>query len=54
MHSSIESRRRKYVKRYGFLSYMRNLWNKYGKQLLNTATKTGLDTLKNEPKKGNQ
>ena len=25
MHSSIESRRRKYVKRYGFLSYMRNL-----------------------------
>ena len=54
MRSSIESRRRKYVKRYGFLSYMRNLWNKYGKKLLNTATKTGLDTLKTEPKKGNQ
>ena len=43
---SIEPRMRKYVKGYGFLSFTRNLSNKYGKQLLNTATKTGLDVLK--------
>ena len=31
------TRTRKYVKGYGFLSFGRNLTNKYGKQLLNTA-----------------
>ena len=36
---SIEPRTIKYVKRYGFLSFRRNLSNKYGKQLLDTATK---------------
>ena len=36
---SIEPRTRKYVKRYGFLSFARNLSNKYGEQLLDDATK---------------
>ena len=36
---STELRTRKYVKRKGFLSFARNLSNKYGKQLLDSATK---------------
>ena len=40
---SIESRTRKYFKRYGFLSFTRTLSNKYGKELLDTATKTRSD-----------
>ena len=47
---SIEPRTR-YVKGYGFLSFVRNLSNKHGKQLLDTATKTGLDALKTASKK---
>ena len=45
---SIEPRTRKYVKVYGFLSFARNLSNKCkcGKQLLDTAAKTGLNGLK--------
>ena len=43
---SIEPRMRKYVKGYGFLSFAKNLSNKYGKQLSDTATKIGLDALK--------
>ena len=30
---SVEPRTRKYVKGYGFLSFARNLSNKYGKEL---------------------
>ena len=45
-HYSIEPRTRKYAKRYGFLSFSRNLSSKYGKQLLDIATKTRLDALK--------
>ena len=37
-HYFIKPRRRKYAKGYG--SFARNLSNKYGKQLLDTATKT--------------
>ena len=48
---SIEQRTRKYVKGYGFLSFARNLSNKYGKILLDTATKTELDALKTTSKK---
>ena len=44
---SIESRTRKYVKGYEFLSFARNLSNKYKKQLLNT----GLDSSKFASKK---
>ena len=42
----IEPRIRKYFKGYGFLSFPRNLYNKYGKQSLHTAAKAGLDVLK--------
>ena len=47
----IEPKTRKYVKGYIFLSFSRNLSNIHGKQLLNTAAKTGLDTLKTASKK---
>ena len=36
---SIEPRTRKYIKGYKFLSFARNLSNKYEKQLLDTAKK---------------
>ena len=48
---SIEPRTRKYVKGYWFLSFLRNLSNKYGKKLLDTATTIGLDALKATSKK---
>ena len=48
---SIEPRTMKYVKGYGFLSFGRNLANKCGRQLLDTATKTGLEALKTVSKK---
>ena len=41
MRYSIEIRERRYVKGYGFMSFARNFGNKYGKKLMNTATKTG-------------
>ena len=40
MRYSIEPRERRYVKGYGFLSFARNIGNKYGKKLMNTAIKT--------------
>ena len=46
MRYSIEPRFRKYVKGYGFLSFARNFGNKYGKKLIDTATKTGMDAAK--------
>ena len=48
---SIEPRTRKYIKGYGFLSFARNFIGKYGKQLLDTATKTGVNALKTSSKK---
>ena len=44
---SIEPRTRKYGKEYKFLSFARNLSNKYGKQLMDTK----LDALKTSSKK---
>ena len=41
MRHSLEPEYRKYVKGYGFLSFARNLGDKYGKKLMNTAIKTG-------------
>ena len=41
MRYSIESRERRYIKGYGFLSFARNFGNKYGKKLMNTAIETG-------------
>lgn len=40
------SRTRKYVERYGFLSFERYLSNKYGNKILDSAAKTGLKALK--------
>ena len=42
---------RKGIKGYRFFSFVRNLSSKYGKQLLDTATKTELDALKAASKK---
>ena len=43
---SIEPITRKYVKGYRCLSFGRNLFQKYGKKILDTAIKTGLIALK--------
>ena len=40
------------MKGYGLLSLAKNLSNKYRKQLMNTAAKTGLDPLKTACKEG--
>ena len=37
---------RKYVKDYGFLSFARKFGDKYGKKLIETATKTRIDAAK--------
>ena len=47
----LEPRTRKYVRGYEFMSVVRSLCNKYGKQLLDTAAKTGLDALKTASQK---
>ena len=46
-----EPRTRKYLKGYGLLTFGRNLSNKYGKNLLSTTTKNGLDAAKAVSKK---
>ena len=51
MRYSTEPRFRKYVKGYGFLSFARKFGNKYGKELMDTATKTGIDAAKTASKR---
>ena len=51
MRYSTEPRFRKYVKDYGFLSFGRKVDNKYGKRLMDTATKTGIDAAKTASKR---
>ena len=51
MRYSIEPKVRKYVKGYGFLSFARRFGNKYGKKLMDTATKTGIDVAKTASKR---
>ena len=46
MRYSTQPKFRKYVKRYDFLSFARKCSNKYGKKLMDTATKTGIDAAK--------
>ena len=46
MRYSIERRFRKYIKGYGSLSFSRKCGDKYGKKLMDTATKTGIDAAK--------
>ena len=42
MRYSTESKSRKYVRPYGFLSFAKKYGGKYGKKLMNTAKKTGI------------
>ena len=46
MRYSTKPRFRKYVKGYDFLSLARKFSNKYGKKLMDTATKTEIDAAK--------
>ena len=46
MRYSIEPRERRYVEGYGFLSFARNLDNKYGQKLVDSAKKSATDTFK--------
>ena len=50
MKHSTEPRFRKHIKGYGFLSFARKFGNKYGKKLMGTATKTGMDAAKTASK----
>ena len=54
MKYSTEPRFRKYVKGYGFLSFARKSGDKYGKKLMDTATKTGIDAAKTALKRAFQ
>ena len=51
MRYSIEPRFRKYVKGYGFLYFAKKIGNKYGKRIIDTATKTGIDAAKTASKR---
>ena len=51
MRHSTEPRLRKYVKGYGFLSFGRKFGDKYGKKLMDTATKKGIDAAKTASKR---
>ena len=46
MRCSVELTYRRYVKKYGFLSFARTFGDKYGKKLMNTTTKTGINAVK--------
>ena len=46
MRYSIEPRERTYVQGYGFLSFARNLNNKYGQKLIDSAKKSATDAFK--------
>ena len=50
MRYSAEPKFRKYVKGYGFLSFVRKFGDKYGKKLMDTATKTEVDAAKTASK----
>ena len=51
MRYSTEPKFRKYVQGYGFLSFARKLGDRYGKKLIDTATKTGTDAAKTASKR---
>ena len=51
MKYSTEAKFTKYVKGYGFLSFARKFGDKYGKTLIDTATKTGIDAAKTASKR---
>ena len=51
MKYSTEPKFRKYAKGYGFLSFAKTFGDKYGKKLMDTATKTGVDAAKTASKR---
>ena len=51
MRYTTEPEFKKYVKGYGFLSSARRFSDKYGKKLMNTTTKTGIDAAKTASKR---
>ena len=51
MRNSIASKFKKYVKGNGFLSFAKNFGNKYGKKIMDTATKTGIGATKTTSKR---
>ena len=51
MRYSIEPSFRKYVKGYGFLSFVKKFGNKYGKKIVDTAAKIGMDPAKTTSKR---
>ena len=50
MRYSTQPKFRKYVKGYGSLSFGRKFGDRYGKKLMDTATKTGIDAAKTASK----
>ena len=54
MRYSIEPKYRKYVQGYGFLSFAKKFGDKYGKKLMDTATKIGIDVTKTTSKQAVQ
>ena len=51
MRYSTEQKYRKYVKGYSVLSFATKFSDKYGKKLMDTATKTGIDAAKTTSKR---
>ena len=51
MKYQFEPKYRKYVQDYGFLSFAIKFGDKYGKKVMNTATKTGMDAAKTPSKR---
>ena len=51
MRYSTQPKFRKYVKGYGVLPFSKKIDNKYGKKLMDSATKTGLDAAKTTSKR---
>ena len=51
MRYSTQPKFRKYVKGYGVLSFSKKIDNKYGKKLMDSAIKTGLDAAKTTSKR---
>ena len=54
MRCSTKPKLRKYVKSYGFLSFARKFGYKYGKKLMDSATKTRMDAAKTASKRAVQ
>ena len=51
MRYSAKPKHRKYIKGYNFLSFARKFSDKYGKKLMDTPTKTGIDAAKTASKR---